>query len=414
MAASLFTPLRIGSLTIDGRLIKTATSETRATPDGFADRQLIDFYEPIARGAAPLVITGNLYTSLDGKSTPRQAGVDADDKIAGLRRLVDAVHAHGSKFFAQISHCGRQVIPRFANNFDVSSASNTKDLFTGTRPRPLSVAEIERIIGQYADAADRCRRAGFDGVQIHGAHGYLVNQFLTPYTNKRRDAYGGSFDGRLQFLREVYRAVRARVGRDYPVILKLNGSDYLPLRPGLKTPQLVAIAKAMEAEGVDAVEVSVGHYESGFPMVRGTFTRCLRLMLRGGVRHLPWWRRIAFNLFWPVMAVASNLIFRRREGFNLQYARQFKEALSIPVICVGGFLTAEAMNAAIDGGMCDAVSAGRGFVANPFLYRQLRDGLPGPRCIDCNACVGVIGTEPLDCYHPRVRREKDAMLAAAP
>src|SRR5262249_8317218 len=165
-----------------------------------------------------------------------------------------------------------------------------------------------------------------------------INQFLTPYTNKRTDEYGGSFDNRMRFLREVYRAVRARVGKDYPVILKINGSDYLPLRPGLKTPELVPIAKAMEQEGIDAVEVSVGHYESGFPMVRGTFVRLFRGMVRGSARNLSWWRRTALRLFWPVAALLSNIVFNRREGFNVRYARQFKQALSIPVICVGGFL----------------------------------------------------------------------------
>jgi 2,4-dienoyl-CoA reductase-like NADH-dependent reductase (Old Yellow Enzyme family) len=113
-----------------------------------------------------------------------------------------------------------------------------------------------------------------------------------------------------------------------------------------------------------------------------------------------------------VLAVVFNVVFRHREGFNLEYARQFKRALSIPVICVGGFIGREAMEAAIEQGLCDAVSVGRGFIADPFLYRHLRDGISGPRCIDCNACVGLIGTQPVDCYHPTIRVEKDAMLAA--
>jgi 2,4-dienoyl-CoA reductase-like NADH-dependent reductase (Old Yellow Enzyme family) len=322
------------------------------------------------------------------------------------------VHARGTKIFAQLNHSGRQVIPSFAGLPEAVSASSVKDLSTGTRPRPLTVAEIERIVQQFADAAARCKQAGFDGVQIHAGHGYLINQFLTPYTNERTDDYGGSFDKRLRFLRDVHRAMRARVGKDYPVIIKINGSDYLPLRPGLKTPELVEIAKAMEREGIDAVEVSVGQYESGFPMVRGTFGRCLSHMLSGGVRHLVWWRRIAFSLFWPLLAVIFNLLFKGREGFNLDYARQFKQALSIPVICVGGFHSREAMQAAIEQGLCDAVSVGRGFIADPLLYRHLREGTLGPRCMDCNACVGLIGTQPVDCYHPRIRAEKDAMLAA--
>jgi 2,4-dienoyl-CoA reductase-like NADH-dependent reductase (Old Yellow Enzyme family) len=407
-----FTPFAIGKLSIAGRIIKTATSETRATADGFATQQHIDFYLPMAEGGVPLIITGNIYPSLDGKSTPLQMGVDDDSKIPALKQLVDSMHVHGTKIFAQLNHSGRQVIPGFAGLPEAVSASAVKDLSTGTRPRALTVAEIERIVQRFADGAARCKQAGFDGVQIHAGHGYLVNQFLTPYTNHRTDEYGGSFENRLRFLRDLYRAMRARVGKDYPVIIKLNGSDYLPLRPGLKTPELVQIAKAMEDEGIDAVEVSVGQYESGFPMVRGAFGRCLSHMRSGGVRHLALWRRMAFNLSWPLLAVVFNLLFKRREGFNLHYAREFKQALSIPVICVGGFLSRETIENAIEQGLCDAVSVGRGFIADPLLYRHLHDGTSGPRCVDCNACVGLIGTQPVDCYHPRIRAEKDAMLAA--
>lgn len=410
---SLFAPLTIGRLTIPGRLVKTATSETRATPEGFASELHVEFYEPMARGGVPLIITGNIYPSLDGKSTPRQMGVDHDDKIPALKRLVDAVHAHGTKIFAQLNHAGREVVPPYAGIPEAVSASAVKDLSTGIRPRALTVPEIQSIVQRFAEAAARCQRAGFDGVQIHGGHGYLVNQFLTPYTNRRTDDYGGSFDKRLRFLREVFRAMRARVGADFPIIIKLNGSDYLPLRPGLGTPELVEIARAMEAEGLDAVEVSVGQYESGFPMVRGTFFRCMRhVQAGGGVANVSWWRRLLIRLFWPAIAVAFNVLFKGYEGFNLRYARHFKRALSIPVICVGGFRSRAAMQAAIDDGLCDAVSVGRGFIADPLLYRHLREGTTGPRCVDCNACVGLIGSQPVDCYHPRVRAEKDAMLAA--
>jgi 2,4-dienoyl-CoA reductase-like NADH-dependent reductase (Old Yellow Enzyme family) len=409
----LFTPIRIGQLTLPGRLIKTATSETRASDEGFVTPELIDFYVPIAAGGTPLIITGNLYISGTGKSSPRQTGADHDDKVPGLARLVDAVHEHGARIFAQLSHCGRQVLPRFAGLPEAVSASNVKDLLTGTRPRPLAKEEIARIVQEFADAAGRCQQAGFDGIQLHAAHGYLLGQFLTPYTNRRSDEYGGALEQRMKLLRDVFRATRSRVGRDYPVILKLNGSDYLPLRRGLKTKELVEIAAIMEREGVDAVEVSVGHYESGFPVVRGSFGRCLRLMVQGSMQYTSAPRRFLFRVFRPLIALACNVIWRGREGFNLEYARQFKMRLKVPVICVGGFLSREAMEAAIAQGACDAVAVGRGFIADPFLHRHLRENTRGPRCNDCNACVGVIGTQPLDCYHPQVRAEKDAMLAGA-
>src|SRR5262245_7063277 len=148
----LFSPIRIGKLAIAGRLIKTATAETRATDDGFVTPELIDFYSLISKGGTPLIITGNIYAGLDGKSAPRQVGADHDDKIPGLKRLTDTVHAHGSKMFAQLNHCGRQVVPRFAGLSEAVSASAKTELVTGTRPRALTLAEIERLIARYADA----------------------------------------------------------------------------------------------------------------------------------------------------------------------------------------------------------------------------------------------------------------------
>ena len=408
----LFSPIRIGTLDLPGRLFKTATAETRATIDGFVSQDVIDFYVPIAQGGTPLIITGNIYISRQAKSAPHQLGVDDDDKIPGLAQMVDAVHAHGSKMFAQLNHCGRQVVPGFVGAVDVVSASGVKDLLTGTVPREMSVTEIHRIVEQFAAAAGRCQRAGFDGVQMHSANGYLLSQFLTPYTNRRQDEYGGSLERRTRFGCEVYRAIRAEVGADFPVIIKMNGADRLPLRDGLQTSELVKVAQIMQTEGVDAVEISVGHYESGFPMVCGTFNRCLQNMLRGSMAHLPPARRILMRLFRPAITLASNLLWKGREGFNLDYTPDFKQTLTIPVICVGGFRTRAVMEAAINRGQCDAVSAGRPFIADPYFYRHLRENEPGPRCVDCNACVGHLGAQPADCYHPTVRAEKDAMLAS--
>jgi 2,4-dienoyl-CoA reductase-like NADH-dependent reductase (Old Yellow Enzyme family) len=408
---ALFEPLRIGTLTIPGRVVKSATSETRATEDGHATTATIAFYDPIARGGTPLIITGNIYVSIDGKSTPRQMGIDDDAKIAALARLVDAVHARGSRIFAQLSHSGRQVVPSFAGIPEAVSASTVRDQSTGVRPRALSVAEIRAVVERFGEAAERCVKAGFDGIQIHAGHGYLISQFLTPYTNRRRDAYGGSLENRVRLLREIHAAIRDRVGSAFPIIMKLNGSDYLPLRAGLGTAELVQVARMMEDAGIDAVEVSVGHYESGFPVVRGRFGRCLRAMARGSARHTTGLRRFVMTRLWPVVAIVCNLIWRPYEGYNLRYARHFRKALSIPVICVGGFLSRREMDAAVARGDCDAVSLGRGFVANPLLYRHMRDGTNGPRCVNCNACIGCIGSLPVDCYHPEVRAQKDALLA---
>ncbi len=407
----LFSPITIGTLELPARLFKTATAETRATADGVVTDEVEAFYRLLAKGETPLIITGNIYVSRQGKSAPRQLGADHDDKIAGLSRIPAIVHRHGGRIFAQLNHCGRQVVPDFVGAADVVSASGVTDLLTGTRPRALGSDEIGRIVCKFADAAVRCREAGFDGVQLHSANGYLLSQFLTPYTNRRGDEYGGSLEGRTRFAREILAAIRTRCGADFPVVIKMNGADRLPLRDGLSPVELAQAARTMEEAGIDAVEISVGHYESGFPMVCGSFDLCLRHMVRGSMAQLPLLRRTAMRVLRPLVAFASNHLWPGREGFNLDYAPQFARRLQIPLICVGGFRTRPAMEAALASGDCDAVSAGRPFIADPFFFRHIRDGRPGPRCVDCNGCVGHLGAQPAECYHPQVRSEKDAMLA---
>jgi 2,4-dienoyl-CoA reductase-like NADH-dependent reductase (Old Yellow Enzyme family) len=409
----LFEPMALGPLRVKGRVFKTATSETRASADRFVTDALLDFYQPIAAAGTPLIITGNMYPSLGGKSTPYQGGLDHDDKVPGLRRLADLVHGHGGALVVQINHCGRQVFPGSVLMDGAVSASSVPDKVMGTRPRALTVAEIREVVESFAAAAERCRRAGADGVQIHAAHGYLINQFLTPYTNRRTDEYGGSLANRMRLLLEVYRAIRARVDGGCAVILKLNGSDYLPLRRGLRTDELIEIARVMEQEGLDAIEISVGHYESGLPMVRGTFGRYFQGVLDEGMGpYMTAARQVGMHYLRPLAALLFNLAWPHRQGFNLRYARRFKASLSLPVICVGGFQTREAMEEAIAGGLCDAVSCGRTMIADPLLYRHLRHGGSGPRCVFCNACVARVGGRPVDCYEPEVRQAKDRMLAS--
>ena len=411
----LFSPIRIGSLELSGRLVKSATTETRSSEDGFVTDELIEYYEQIARGGTPLLITGNAYFDLYSKAAPRQIGADDNDKIPGLRRLADAVQRHGSKIIFQIYHVGRQAIPAFVGRKDAVSASPVLEPSMGVRPREITREEIRGVVRGLADAAVRGQEAGFDGVQIHAAHGYMLNAFLTPHTNRRADEYGGSFDNRMRLLLEVYRAVRERVGKDYPVILKMNGSDNLPFRRGLKTEELVRVARRMEQEGVDAIEISAGHYESAFTFERGTWKRFFSTLATIGVgTNLPWYRRVPIRLLAPVLDWGLRRISGYSEGFNLPYARLFKQALEIPVICVGGFIHREAMESAIEDGGCDMVSAARALIADPFLYRHLQEGVQGPQCDFCNACFARGATWPVDCYNEEIRAQKDRMLQAEP
>ncbi|CBL44565.1 NADH:flavin oxidoreductase [gamma proteobacterium HdN1] len=410
----LFKPIRIGSLDVPGRVWKTATSETRATADGFVGDEFIRFYEPIAWAGTPLIITGNLYVGFSGKPTYRNAGIDADDKIPGLTRLVDTVHRHGSLIVAQINHCGRQMNPEAIGVEHALSASDVRDKAMFTKPRAMTITEIQRTIEEFASAAWRAKQAGFDGVQVHFAHGYLLSEFLTPHTNRRKDAYGGSFENRLRFPLEVMRAVRARVGADYPVLAKINGADLLMVGNGLTTGELVRVAKVLEAEGLDALEISCGHYESGFPMIRGRFDTFFEdQMAEGAGQFMSSGMKFAARLANKPLTAVANRLWPTKEGFNLEFARQFKSALQIPVITVGGFYSESAMENAIRTGDTDVISIARAMIADPFMVKHLREGTRGPQCDFCNGCIARAGGKPVDCYNEALRPEREAMLAAA-
>jgi 2,4-dienoyl-CoA reductase-like NADH-dependent reductase (Old Yellow Enzyme family) len=412
----LVTPLQIGNMTVAGRLFKSATSETRSSTDGFVTDELLRFYEPIARAGTPLIVTGNLYVSLQGKSAARQAGIDADDKKPGLRQWVQLAHQHGSLLVAQLNHGGRQIATPFVPGQPAVSASAVREPVLGTKPRPLRTDEIPALVNTFAAAAERARDAGFDGVQIHAAHGYLLGQFLTPHTNRRTDQYGGSIDNRMRIVREVYQAIRCRVGENYPVLLKINGTDMLPpFRRGVRTTDMVRVAKVLQEEGLDAVEVSRGTYESWPANVLGHYRGYIKANIREGAgAELHWARRMAMLAAAPVLERAAERLAPGGEGFNLAQAEQFTRDLEIPVICVGGFHTRAGMEAALTAGRCDAVSAARAFIANPYLFRHMHTPLPGaPVCGFCNGCVARHGGSAVDCYSSDIRARKNLMLANA-
>lgn len=410
----LFQPLRVGRLDVPGRLWKTATSETRATVDGFIGKEFVDFYEPVAWAGTPLIITGNLYVQVSGKPTYRNAGIDDDDKLPGLRLLVEAMHRHGSLVVAQINHCGRQMNPAAMGVKNALSASDVRDKIMLTKPRPMTLGEIRDTIRAFGEAALRAKKAGFDGVQIHFAHGYLLSEFLTPHTNRRTDEYGGSFERRLRFPLEVMRAVREYVGPDYPVIAKMNGADLLMVKGGLETHELVQVAQALEAEGLDAIEISCGHYESGFPMIRGKFDGFLDVQLKEGAgQFMSRGMKMAARMANAPLAAVANRLWSPMEGFNLDFARQFREALKIPVVTVGGFHSVRAMEQAIQEGATDAISLGRAMIADPFLVKHLREGSSGPKCDFCNGCIARAGGSPVDCYNESLRSERQQMLQQA-
>ena len=399
----LRTPLRIGQLDVAGRLFKSATHETRATVDGAVTDELLDFYRPMVEAGTPLIITGNMFVSWQGKSAHRQAGIHCDEMLPGLKEWAQLTHSGGSKLFAQLNHGGRQMVRPAPGVPDSVSASARREKAQGTLPRPLRLDEFPTLIESFAAAAARAQEAGMDGVQIQMSHGYLLSQFLSPESNRRSDAYGGNANKRMQLPLEIYRAVRPRVGPEFPIIVKLNGTDTIPIG-GVRLADQIELAVRLQDEGLDGVEITRGHFSSFPSTTSGHFKGYVTAQAtKGAMQEASLQRRLAMRALAPVLEFGLERAFPYREGYNLPQAQQFSKALDIPVITVGGFQTPAAMAHAISSGATDAVSCARGLIANPYLYRDLDEPRSDiPACTYCNRCIGVAGGLPIACYDPSV------------
>ena len=256
---TLFKPGTIGQMEIKNRFVRSATAEFLTTDDGRVTDKYLRAYRQLARGGVGLIITGNLYVNTVGQAVPRSIVLHQDEIVDDLRKVVKTVHEHGAKIVAQINHAGRQCSRDFITQKPIAPSA-VRDMMSLVKPRRMSLNEIEDTITAYGDAARRVKEAGFDGVQILGAHGYLINQFLSCHTNRRKDEWGGSLENRMRFLIRVYELVRETVGPDYPVLIKINGEDCFP--NGVTIDQSLAVCEKLEELGIDAIEVSGGNWRN--------------------------------------------------------------------------------------------------------------------------------------------------------
>ncbi len=360
--ADIFSPWQVGSLELPNRLVRSATWEGMAGRDGTPSHDLINLTADLAEGAVGLIITGYAYVRADGQSSPRQSGVHIDACVGPLTRVSDAVHKAGGKVALQIVHGGGQAKKSLCGA-EPAGPSAIDHPGNGAAVRGLGFEEILQLIEDFAWAAARAKAAGFDAVQLHGAHGYLINQFLSPNTNQRSDQFGGSLENRARFCLEVLRAVRDAVGPDFPVLIKLNSED--ALADGLQLADSLQVASWLSEEGIDGIEVS------------------------GGVR--------AAGKNSPSRAVQGP----GQEGYFLDNARRIKEVVDCPVVVVGGFRSPEVIAKALD--QVDAVAMCRPFIREPHLARRWQDGDLSPaRCISCGKCFIVAAREGVACGAERL------------
>jgi 2,4-dienoyl-CoA reductase-like NADH-dependent reductase (Old Yellow Enzyme family) len=341
----------IGRLEARNRLVRSATWDGLADPEGRVTPRMIELYRELAEGGVGVVISGYAFVRPDGRQWATQLGAHDDAAIPGLAELARAVHDGGGRLVGQIVHCGGQARPEATFGLGPIAPSAIACLGYLTAPRAPDAAEVADLAARFGAAAARMREAGFDGVQLHGAHGYLISQFLTPSRNARNDAYGGARENRMRFALEAYRAARVAVGAGFPVWIKMNGEDFA--EGGATLDDACALAAALAAEGIDAIEVSGGTGASG-----------------------------------ALGSARTDIARPEDEAYFLPHARAVRRAApGVSVITVGGIRSPEVVEAILAEGAADACALCRPLIREPELpARWQRGERRRAACISCRGC----------------------------
>jgi 2,4-dienoyl-CoA reductase-like NADH-dependent reductase (Old Yellow Enzyme family) len=349
IAAVLGAPLELRSgLTIPNRIVKAAMSETIADPNGEPSTALLTLYERLGRGGAGLLITGNVMVSRDAIGEAGNVLLGDEIPLDRFRAWAEAARKNGSLCFMQLNHAGRQV-PFLLNRSPVAPSAIAIEIPGFAKPRALDEEEIERILEGFARGAQVAKEAGFDGIQLHGAHGYLISQFLSPKTNQRTDRWGGDLEGRMRFLMECIRKIRSKIGDSFPIALKLNSADFL--KGGITIEESMIVSRTASEEKIAFLEVSGGTYEK------------------------------------PAMLIREKASTAAREAHFLEYASQIRAAVSCPIMLTGGLRTPELMAKIVQKKEVDLVGLARPIAVEPDFPREILAGRTEPSL--AKACTGM-------------------------
>lgn len=344
MKKTLFDQAQLGQMTLKNRLIRSATWERMADDDGSINTRLLNLYEDLAKGGVGMIITGYAFVTDQEQPNPRMMGISDDRFIAGYQQLTERVHRYDSKIVMQIAYGGSQT--RFETEQRViwgpSAVTHPR---TGVTPRAMTQGNITELIEAFASAAERAQKAGFDGVEIHGAHGYLLSQFLSPYFNRRTDSYGGSIKNRARIIFEIYEAMRQRVGKLFSIMIKINCSDFS--ENGFTLEECSWVCRELAALGMDAIEIS-----GSTPPGTKPSDECILA----------------------------------------PYASRIAEQVKIPVIAVGKNRNPDRLEQILNSTEISFFSMSRPLICEPDLVKRwLRGDLKKARCISCNKCYDQNG-----------------------
>jgi len=366
---NLFNEGKIGNLTLKNRIVMPPMGTNLAGIEGEVTDHLIAYYEERAKGGTGLIIVE--FTCIDyeyGKGFVRQLRLDDDRFIPGIHRLANAIHKYGSKAFVQIHHAGRQSNSSLIHGKQIVAPSNVACAAVGEEPRELTTIEVKELVNKFVQTAVRCKQAGIDGVEVHGAHGYLINQFLSPKANLRTDEYGGSFENRMRFIKEIIDGIREKCGEDYPVTVRLSVDEFI--EGGIDLELGKDICRYLEKLGVDGLHISCGTYDS-------------------------------------MDKIIESPLFE--QGWRVYLAEEIKKEVNIPVITVGSIREPKFVENILSEGRADFVAIGRGLIADPEWVNKTKEGREAEirKCINCLHCIhAAMGNSHIRCsLNARAGRE---------
>lgn len=364
----LFEPIKIKKVDLKNRFVRSATFDSSADESGKVTESQISIYKRLAKGGVGLIIMGITYTHSSGQRFQRQNSIVNDETLSGFNRLTSCVHEEGVKIFLQLFHGGKEAatFQKMKGKIALAPSFISNDEFKEPY-REIIEDEIWEIVVSFAEGAKRAKEAGFDGIQIHGAHGYLFSQFLSPYTNRRKDRWGGDIIGRLNFHKEVYSAIRKEVGEDYPVTIKIGVQD--GFEGGLELYEGQIACENLAKWGFDATEISIG--------------------LRGKT--------------YEESEFKTKIDHIEREAYFRDWCRKIKPKVHVPVIMVGGLRTFNLMEEILKKGEADLISLSRPLIREPDLINiWMKENTYKPKCISCNRCLETVRNgETLICVHER-------------
>lgn len=347
---SLFEEVKLGNIVLKNRFIRSATWENMTTKDGHLTKELYDIYENLASSEIGLIITGYANVMEEEQPNHGMMGIYNDSFIDEYKKLVESVHKFGSKIVMQVAYGGTKTTYNVGERL-IYAPSEIAERSTNVMGKAMSKEDINTVITAFADAAQRIKESGFDGIEIHGAHTYLINQFLSPYYNKRIDEYGGSLENRMRFLVEIYYKIRERVGNDFTVLVKLTSSEFF--EGGITFDETKLICKKLESIGVDGIDITGNIHGKANGMVGETFD--------------------GYKL--------------QKEGYFVEYAKIISSEVSIPIISVGGFKNINYIETILNNSNIEFFALSRPLLAEPNLIKRWKLGDKKPAlCISCSKC----------------------------